>query len=231
MADRYFFTPPSAVFPMVEDMRAVANVATEDIERLGELLAQQTGFLTDENLATFVAECIADEEQGGSVFNALQNVRPGSVEQLLAMLRAWRESDEENRQQFPDEAFADLEQKLPLLIREYPALIRSKKADRLRNVLGNEFEGVAFICDARPVYNEQRDDIEGLIPLTTMKLIYERQNSESEEIEIILTAEQLENLVSKARQAEQKLTVLRESIERWIPDGCVDREDDDADEN
>jgi hypothetical protein len=233
MADRYIFTPPNAIFPMVEDLRVVAEIDTENLQRLGELLTKQTGFLTDDRLVQLVGACVDDETQGTAVFNAVQNLSPSGYEQVLTMLRAWRESSEERRQQLPDDVFAALEQKLPVLIRDYPALNRIKKADRLRIAIGNEFERVVFICDARPVYNENRDCIEGLIPLTTMKLVYERQNSETEEIEIVLTSEQLKDLVSKAKKAEQKLTVLSQSIEEWMPQGCVygvELEEADADE-
>lgn len=231
MADRYIFTPPGAIIPMVEALRVVASIETANLERLADLLVQQTGFLTDEKLAKLVAECVDDEEQGSAVFNALQNVGPSGVDEVLEMLRAWRESDEQRRRQFPEESLADLGQKLPVLIRDYPALNRSKRADQIRNVLGNELEGIAFICDARPVYNKTRDRIEGLIPLTTMKLVYETQNLVTEEIEIVLTSDQLESLISEAKQAAQELATLRQSIIIWIPEGCVDnQEEKDADE-
>ena len=61
MADRYIFTPPNEIIPMVEDLRVVAGIDTNDLQRLRELQTQQTGFLTDERLAQLVEECIDDE--------------------------------------------------------------------------------------------------------------------------------------------------------------------------
>ena len=39
-----------------------------------------------------------------------------------------------------------------MLVCDYPALNRIKKADGLRSAIGNECSDVVFICDARPVY-------------------------------------------------------------------------------
>ena len=97
-----------------------------------------------------------------------------------------------------------------------------QKAKRLQVVLGNEVEGIAFICDARPVYNEARDDIDGMIPLTTMKIVYERQNGVTEEIEFVLTADELDDLITRAKKAQDDLKLLRRKTAEWLPGGCVD---------
>lgn len=215
---------------MTADLLTVASIPMETIRQLSQSLEQQTGFMTDDSLAGLVAQVVEEESQGTAVFNTLQNLSAGSVEQVLEAVQQWREADEGNQQRFPEESFRTLQQTLPILIRDYPALRRMKKAARLRNVLGNEMQGVLFVCDARPVYNNARTEIEGLISLTTMKVVYERQNMETEEIEITLTGEQLEELVAKATQAKDKMAVLRESITRWLPNGCVDQGDEDGDE-
>ncbi len=216
------FNPPEAMRQMIEDLSAVAKIPAESIELLSQQLEQQSGFLTDESLMGLVSGCIADDAGATAAFNALQNLRPDAPDQILETVQAWRRANERNTQRFPDELFAALKQTLPRLVREYPALSRMQKADRLRNMLGDELKGVAFICDARPVYNDSRDRIEGMIPLTTMKLVYERQNLATEEIEVTVTPDQLRNLISEAQKAEKKLGTLRESIAEWIQGGCVE---------
>lgn len=209
---------------MVEDLSTVATIPGENLDRLSELLQQQTGFLTAEALAVLVSNCIADESQGAAAYNALQNLSPNAIPQVLATVESWRSATDQNRHRFPDERYAALQENLRALIREYPALDRMRKASRLRVATGNEFEGVAFICDARPVYNEARDDIEGLIALTTMKIVYQQQNQLTEEIEFVLTAEQLDDLIVRAKRAQDKLKVLRRKTEEWLPGGCVEGE-------
>lgn len=225
MADRLFFTPPEVLRQMAEDLSAVATIPEDKLKQLGEILERQTGFLTSEALAKLVSESVPDEAQGSATFSALQNLRPEAIPQVLETIQSWRSANDQNKERLPDDRYAALQVNLPTLIREYPALNRMRKVKRLRASLGNEWEGVAFICDARPVYNEARDDIEGMIPLTTMKVVYERQNQLTDEIEFVLTAEQLDDLITRAKKAQDKLTVLRRKTAEWLPGGCVEGEE------
>ena len=52
--------------------------------------------------------------------------------------------------------------------------------------------------------------------LTTLKLMYERQNGATEEVEVLFTSEQLDDLIAKAEKAKQKLQVLEQSFGRWV---------------
>lgn len=222
MADRIFFNPPDVLRQMVEDLSEVAAIPTESLNQLGDALEQQAGFPTAESLAKLVSQFLPDEPQGSAAFSALQNLRRETIPQVLETLQSWRSTSDQNKARLPDDQFDALQKNLQTLIRDYPALNRMRKADRLRTALGNEVEGFSFICDARPVYNEARDDIEGIIPLTTLKFLYERQNRVTEEIELVLTPEQLDELILRAKKAQEKLTVLRKKTTEWLPGGCVE---------
>lgn len=206
------FVPPQ----MVNDLLGVSSIDAVQIEKLSEALQAETGFLTEERLTEIVAEHIQDETQASAAASAIQNLRPNVLDQVLAMLGGWRESNQANADRFSNEAFAALQEKLPLLVREYPALSRMRKANRLRGVIGNDLEKVEFICDARPVFDTERERIEGLLALTTLKLVYERQNGVTEEVAILLTSEQLEDLTTKAQKAQKKIRVLEQSFAQWI---------------
>lgn len=224
MADQ---TPPTAISAMrqmIDDMMAVASVPNESLAQLGDRLQEQAGFLTSSVLADIVSEVITDDRQGQSAFNTLQNLQPDDLDQVVEAISNWRESSSDIRERFSDDLFGNLEQNLTTLVRDYASLNRGKKAERLRNILGNELQGAVFICDARPVFNKERDQIEGMIPITTLKLVYERQNMETEEIELTLSAEQLKSLREDAEKAEKKLTTLNESITGWLPEGCLNEE-------
>ena len=86
---------------------------------------------------------------------------------------------------------------------------------------GNEIMGVMFVCDARPVYNENRDDIDGYVPLATMKILYQRQNADSEEIEFVMTPEEIDLLIERAQQARDKIQVLNRKLGGWLPNGTA----------
>lgn len=228
MSDHMVFLTPNDVFgsglmhpQMIRDLYGVAAVDPAHIEELADSLQAEPGFLTEERLGQIVAEHIGDEALASSVASAIQNLHPGILDQVLGMIGGWRDSSDANKNQFPDANFAALQEKLPLLVREYPALSRMRKASRLRGVLGNELERVEFICDARPVFDARREQIEGLAAITTMKLLYERQNGITEELEIGLTAKQLAEVIAKAQKAQHKLQVLEQSIDQWVNHGAV----------
>ena len=49
-------------------------------------------------------------------------------------------------------------------------LARQYKAEQLAEATGTELEDLQVICDLRPVFNEERSEIEGAIPISTLKL-------------------------------------------------------------
>ena len=84
---------------------------------------------------------------------------------MLKTVQRWREANEQNAARLSDEVFATLQERVPALIRDVPAVERGQKAERLKKVLGNELEALEIICDVRPVYDDSRERIEGLIPV------------------------------------------------------------------
>lgn len=107
------------------------------------------------------------------------------------------------------------------MIQEYPAVERYRKAQRLASITGFQVVGVEFVCDARPVFDKDRERIEGMLPVTTLKLVYEKQNEDIQVTEVLLSAAMLGELLEKANRAQQKLRVLSESINQWIPQGLA----------
>jgi len=80
---------------------------------------------------------------------------------------------------------------------------------------------VELICDARPVFDKNRERVEGMLPMTTLKLVYEKQEEDMQVVEVLLSPEMLEELIAKANKAQQKLRVLSESINQWVPQGLA----------
>ena len=209
---------------MIADLATIASTPEASLTQLSERLQAQTGFLSHLRLVKLITESIEDELQGQAVNRALQNLRPESLDRVLEAIDEWRQVDDQSREVFPDELFAGLGNRLSVLIQGYPALSRGIKASKLQNIIGNELYDATFICDARPVYNDARDQIEGMIPVTTIRLVYEQQDEEMHEIEMVLTASELRALIERAEKAEVKLKTLQRSIAGWLPDGCVDLE-------
>jgi hypothetical protein len=207
---------------MVEDLLSVSEVAADVIETLAATIKAESGFLGAKRLGKLVRQLLPDERQASATVTALEHVRPNGVEEVLSTIRQWRDADSRNAAKFPEEAMFALETKLPRLIQPYPALKRYRKARRLASIMGNAAEAVEVICDLRPVFDQDRDHVEGFVPLTTLKLVYEDQNDETRVLEVRLSEELLDALMTKGNMARQKLKVLRQMVGEWIPEGFVD---------
>ena len=224
MADRIFLCPAMSsdlAVPreMVDDMLAVAKVPVEQIDAIAAALEAQPGFLEKARLRELVEGIVTSKSLASSVVDALLNLRSQQLAQILGTLKTWRQASPKNTEKFSEKAFDCLKKVLPQLIKHYPALARTRKAQRLRSILGNTVQRVELICDARPVFNVSRDSIEGMIPVTTMRIEYEDQDEETHVAEFTLTTEAVSEFVEEMRKAQKKLQVLGQSIIQWIPGG------------
>ncbi len=212
---------PIAVPQMISDLWVLSKISPDSLGRLRATLESYTGFLSTEGLIKIVSTHLPEQDHGAAVFNTLKNIQSPEFDEILERVQSWRQENEQHSNFFSADAYASLEQKLPILLADYPALKLTQKVENLRVALGNELRGFAFICDARPVYNEARDDIVGMIPITMAKFVYERQNLDDAEIEFQLTVPQLKELIRKARRALDKVEVLRRKTAEWLPGGFI----------
>jgi len=180
---------------------------------------QHAGFLSIKDV---VSEFVGDPHKREAIENLVSGLVPKAVEQVLNMVGQSRDSDKRAKALMTDERFETLKTNLPLLVRQSPALARTQKAGALQTVTGNELMGVMFVCDARPVYNKSRDDIDGYVPLATMKIIYQRQNADTEEIEFVMTPEEIDLLIQRAEQARDKIKVLNAKMSALLPNAVVE---------
>ena len=228
MADRVIGMPGGPEFflggripwQMVEDLLAVADIPDERIDAIAAELGKQDGFLTPSRLGQLLGNMPGEERSVLGAAAAVENIRSERIDATLQALRRWR-SAPGNAERFPEQALQALEKKLPRLIRPYPSLTRFRKAVRLRSITGNTVESIELVCDARPVFNEERTVIEGMIPVTTLKIAYQGQDENGQVFEARLTGTMLDDLIKEAEKARMKLSVLDADIQAWVPNGLV----------
>ena len=66
----------------------------------------------------------------------------------------------------------------------------------------------------RHCLDRAREHVEGLVPLTTLKLVYETQTDETKCIELLLSTDVLKELLTKAEKVHQKLTIMRDFFDQ-----------------
>ena len=101
-----------------------------------------------------------------------------------------------------------------------PGLQRQAKAEKLSEATGQRLKRLQMICDLRPIFDSERKQIEGVIPLTTLSAICEGVNGFPVGFEAILSEQDVENLCELANRTKQKLAALKRlagSVELPIP--------------
>lgn len=206
---------------MVDDLIEVAALSPEDIQAIAMAVESCQGVLRFEELCQLVA-LIIDQTSAASVARALMNLRVGDTASVIEVVKQWREQSEANKEHFPEELFLQLEKNLPMMIRPFKAIELFKKATHLEGLTGQGATGVELLCDLRPVFDQERETIECMVPLVTLQVSFETEGGFEKSVEFSLTQELLDELKSKVDLAEQKMKVLRSSVEQWLPGGFAD---------
>lgn len=133
---------------------------------------------------------------------------------------------------------AALEERLPHLLKPRAAIDRQLKADELLRRVGHRAMSIDMVCDLRPVFDEDRARIEGLIPLTTLKIVALRSGAVEPSVvtEVVLTESALSSLEEKLADVRKKLAAMKAYVSKTgvrVPDvrgAFTDDEDGDGDD-
>jgi len=204
---------------LVDDLKAIAGLSDEQVAGLRQRLNATEGFLDPKALLAVIREVIQDPKLAEAVRGALRNLSPSRVERIIAGL----EQDLDDKEfPFDRATFDRLKRVLKELIQTYPALTRFQKAERLAKMTGQQLETVELICDLRPIFDKKREKLEGVMPYTRLHIVATGEDGLPKSFEAELTHQQVIDLTEKAEKAKDKLKVLRQSIETWLPGGLPD---------
>ena len=201
---------------IVDDLLIVGGLGEDLIERLFESLRAAKGFLDPTRLFALITKEIQDSKAARAVYHALIFLRADGLEEFLERVDEWRKG---NQGQVSEESFLSIKRALKRIVKPYSALERYRKAERLEKVTGQALEDVQLICDLRPIFDERREVIEGMIPYTRLRIVAEGADGLPIATEIELTQRQVGELAGKAESALKKLRTLRQQAEDWIPGG------------
>lgn len=207
-----FLEYSSAGGTVVDDLRTIAGLSDDQIAEIRQHLSKADHFLDPKALLAAIREVIQVPASAEAVRRAILNLKPSNTKQIIATL----EKDMGDKE-FP---FDRLKKVLSELIQPYPALARFEKAERLAKVTGRQLETVDLICDLRPLFDENRKKLEGMMPYTRLHIVVTGEDGLPKPFEAELTHQQVIDLAEKAEKAKSKLKVLRQSIETWLP-GCL----------
>jgi len=213
------FEHPTAKEEVKEDLKAIIDLSDENLAELHKHLTGAEGFLDPKVLLATIQKVVKDSNAAEAVRRIIINIGPPQVEQVVTLLE---EKQKEKNFPFDQTQLERLKQILKNLIRPYPALARFQKAKRLANITGQQLETVELICDLRPIFDENRKNVEGMMPYTRLHIVATGEDGLPKPFEVELTHQQVIDLAEKAEKAKSKLDVLRRSIKKWLPGGLPD---------
>jgi hypothetical protein len=89
-----------------------------------------------------------------------------------------------------------------------PCIARQRKAQAVAQGTGLPLENANLYCDARPVFDDTRTMIEGMVLTTTLKVVATGPDGLPQAIEARLTEDQVTDLAKKAATATTKLRTM-----------------------
>lgn len=216
--------PPTLSFETVpddllDDFKVIISLPDKVIAELCKLLSEVQGFLNPKALLETIQTIIKDTNTAKVVQRVIINISPSQFERMKKYLD---EKSKEKGSSFDQKQFERLNQVLKILIQPYPSLVRFQKAERLTNITGQELETVELICDLRPIFNEDRKNVEGMMPYTRLHIVATGEDGLPKAFEVELTHQQVVDLAEKTEKAKSKLETLHQTVEKWLPNGLPD---------
>ncbi len=224
---------PSGVSPFsriddkaVDDLRLLVAVPDDQWNQVVARFNVDNAF-ADKDFIGANLESVSDDDQRKSLTRLIYwTMLEGTDESIRKALRVIKniETDESDEGKSGSPVFSDAQHAIAVArVEELLALCtlqRQAKAERLATVTGQRLKSLDLICDLRPVFNEPRSHVEGLIPFTTIKLTCEGVDGLPVAIEAVMSRSELNSLAQSVEFAQAKLKSLQQFAEecrRTIP--------------
>jgi len=201
----------------------VAKACDLDDSQIGAIcnrLREEKGYLGSARLKNIIREQVSDEKAVDAVYRLVLGLHEAGyvseidLEEITSDIWGHKGGEDLDEARF--------RQTIRQLSGPFQAIARQAKAIRVTAAAGNRLTEFQFICDLRPVYKVQdRSEIEGLVPLTTLTMEMRNASGENHRVEAILSASDLAELVKEADVARKKLdelAALAAKTELPIPD-------------
>lgn len=204
---------------LVADAKLALDIEVGALSAMAQELGAYQGFLDREVIQKILANYTSDAKTAHRLARLISAVDarlrgPGlRIEDFIQAIRDWQGSDENpDGSLLSPEEIEELAKRMPLFLRPYDGMRRQAKAKRLSTSIGMQLEALEIICDLRPVFDEEKEVVEGIIPLTTLKVVCQGVDGLPVSIEAVMSEKAVASLAKNAAAAVQKLSRLRELL-------------------
>lgn len=197
----------------LDDVKQIIDLDEDAYLRLATQLAKADTFLSRSDLANIVGEVLSEgsERIASIVYRIGGIVHDADMDATKAMdVLAEAIEQKAERLEAPDRR--TLTDRLRRLVAEPIGIAKQYKARELVDAIGAELDGFRIICDIRPIFDRNRERIDGAIPLSILRLDYSKPDGESAVVELRVTEKQIAQLGEKVADAKLKLKIIKELL-------------------
>lgn len=205
------------------DAKAVASIPDETFAKAIAAVDADPGFVGPGRLKELIEPIIGAEETARGLTNFVYN---------LQSFRRGRKEDEDGKGSLVDDFSSSLQKasaddlglsdeekacvlrRLPPMAAPKPSMDRQAKAVSVARRVGLTLDKVALACDLRPVFDESRETVEAIIPLTLMRVVARGPEGFPQALEVTMTEKQVLDLCTEAERARTKLAALKKFVEK-----------------
>ncbi|MCX7424174.1 MAG: hypothetical protein NTW96_00830 [Planctomycetia bacterium] len=215
---------------LIRDAKVLLGIEPGLLKATAQDLEAYPGFLDELATSQVLWSRIEDEDACQAIARLIVNVdkilraSSQSLNQLLSDEGRWLGAeDSQQKERLSRSDFDGLKERMPLIIQRFPGLDRQAKAQRLTEATGLPLERIEMICDLRPVFDKDRNQVEGVMPYTTLKIVCKGVDGLPVALEAVLSQQDVAQLAKASSNAEKKLARLRELLnEKHLPIPRVD---------
>jgi hypothetical protein len=204
---------------LIRDAKVLLGIEPELLKSAAESLRAYPGFLDHRATQDVLCSLIGDEDACRAVTRVVVNVdkilraSSQSLSRLLSDEVRWLGTEgSQPKERLSRSEFDGLRERMPLIIQRFPGLDRQAKAQRLAEATGLPLERIDIICDLRPVFDRDREQVEGVMPYTALKIVCKGVDGLPVTLEAVLSHRDVAQLAKASSEAEKKLARLRELL-------------------
>ena len=206
----------------IEDFREFATVSDELIQCATQLLNDAPKYLRPSELWNLFFPAIAPKEAQllARLIDWLRSFQGDDINfgvtipRIIDRLKGHQSTDAEAKPVFTAAALEVIRVRIQEIASSWGCLDRQKKAETVAKATGQRLQSLQLVCDFRPIFDSERTEIEGFLPVTTMHIVFEGTDGLPNGLDVILSEKDVERLAEHAEFAKSKLAALKSAANR-----------------
>lgn len=200
----------------IEDARCIAAIPEAVFDAAIRATQQASGFLGPRQLLEMLETVVPDTEQQQSLANFLIHLgrfrREAGDEPAAFAQEASSKLREAAADKMTEQELDVVASRLLRIVEPKSGIELQAKAESVIRRMGEPLEELTLVCDLRPVFDEDRQIVHGMVPLTSMRVVVSNPDGLPRTVEARLTEEQVIKLCKEAEKARKKLETLKKLL-------------------